>query len=81
MTPQEQREITKLLNSHASHLNTMMAVISGLISELATAGGPDSLERAKARALDTAKQMYRPMQPNADTSAISKVLDAAKLPG
>lgn len=81
MTPQEQREITKHLNNHASHLNTLTAIISGLISELAAAGGPESLERAKARALDTAKQMQRPMQPNADTSAISRIFDAAKLPG
>lgn len=71
MTPQQIREFEKIVNGHASHINTLTAIVSGLISELRHVDGGAALERAKDHAIKEANAMNRPFQPKADTAKIA----------
>lgn len=79
-TDQQIQELTKVVNSHASDIQTLTAIVFGLASQLYAAQGEEGIEAAKGRALNVAKSMGSPFGARPNTQRIATIFDSAKVP-
>lgn len=78
MTPQEERKLVEVVNSHAADIQALQAIVLGLAAQLYQAEGESGLDHAKGRALTAAKSMGTPFGVRPNTGMISNLFEVAK---
>ncbi|HEP8409189.1 TPA: hypothetical protein ACSQQD_005751 [Pseudomonas aeruginosa] len=77
---QQIRELTKVVNSHASDIQTLTAAVFGLIAHLNETHGNAGVDSAKGKALSIAKSMGSTFGARPNTQQLSILFDSAKVP-
>jgi len=80
MTPQEERKLVEVVNSHASDIQALTSMVYGLLAQLHESQGETGIAAAEARTMATAKNMGSPFSVRPNTGLISKLFQAARQP-
>ena len=80
METPELREIKKVVNSHASDIQALTAVVHGLASQLFASQGQEGLDAAQARTITIANSMGSAFSVRPNNTLISQVFSNAKQP-
>lgn len=78
MSPGEERKLIDVVNSHASDIQSLQAVLLGLAAQLHAEQGDAALESAKEKALAAANNMGSPFGIRPNRSLISNLFEVAK---
>ena len=78
MSPGEERKLIDVVNSHASDIQAIQAVVLGLAAQLYVEQGDAGLEFAKEKALSAANNMGSPFGVRPNRNLISNLFEVAK---
>jgi len=78
MTPSEERKLIDVVNSHASDIQALQAIVLGLAAQLHSEQGESGLNSAKEKAMAAANNMGSPFGVRPNRNMIANLFDVAK---
>ncbi|WDH55368.1 hypothetical protein PUP75_11445 [Pseudomonas chlororaphis] len=80
METPEQREIKKVVNSHASDIQALTAIVFGLAAQLYESQGEAGLAAAEARTMTVSKSMGSAFGVRPNSNLINQVFKTSRQP-
>lgn len=80
MESREMNELKKVVNSHASDIQALTALVYGLLAQLHQTQGEEGIAAAEIRTQTIAKSLGSPFSVRPNNAMITKLIAAAKQP-
>ena len=80
MTPQEERKLVEVVNSHASDIQALTAMVYGLLAQIHASQGEEGLAAAEALTMTASKSMGSAFGVRPNANLISQLFKSARQP-